>query len=151
MRLWLLLVPLALGSFLAAQAQDRDPAFSPYNPANMAAFGASQRGPITGRDLPPEGYMRGLTYLRQAQAHEESQQSESDASKRADTSRRIHYLYLRARESLEDAIRHTNSYNPALLAAGWNDVAFAEDKLGRPEAARRARMNAARFEPQRTP
>jgi hypothetical protein len=151
MRIWLLLVPLALGSSVAAQAQGRDPAFSPYNPANMAAFGPSQRGPITGRDLAPEGYMRGLTYLRQAQILEDAQQSESDASKRADTSRRIHNLYLSARESLEDAIRHTNSYNPAFLAAGWNDVAYAEDKLGRPEAARRARMNAARFQSQRTP
>ena len=137
MRVWLLLAAFALGSSLAAQAQ-------------VAKFGPLQNGPITGRDLPPAGYMRGLTYLQQAQALEEAQQSETDAGKRADTTRRIHYLYLRARESLEDAIRHTNSYNPAFLAAGWNDVAYAEDKLGRPEAARRARMNAARFEPQRT-
>jgi tetratricopeptide (TPR) repeat protein len=89
-----------------------------------------------------DDFTRGLADLRRASLLAAGPQN-------AETTRRIHNLYLSARNSLETAARRGSS--AAMRASAWNDVAYAEDKLGRPQAALRAAEQALRLDPAMAP
>jgi tetratricopeptide (TPR) repeat protein len=140
--LWLACSSLTLAAQIASAAGPATPMLRPPMPLIVTpvnrTFSYQYSAPTT--PLPAGGvedFKRGLADLKHAAVLAAGAPS-------AGTSQQIHRLYVSARNSLETAAQRGSS--AALRASAWNDVAYVEDKLGRPQAALRAAEQALRLD-----